>query len=149
MCSYFPKVFHHLNLNFHFSFAIYELALNSDLQERLFTELHQATSGGTDFAFERLQPLPLLEATINETLRKYPPLIRLERTAAQEYCLEGTSPLITLAKGMVVEISIYAVHHCAKNYPEPEKFDPERFMPENKAKIKPYTFIPFGAGKRK
>src|SRR5699024_6703180 len=53
-----------------------------------------------------------------------------------------------LRVGQVVEIPIYAVHHSEHNFPNPEQFLPDRFLPENKAQLKPYTFIPFGAGSR-
>ena len=40
------------------------------------------------------------------------------------------------------------MHHNAEFYPDPERFDPERFMPENKHRLVPYTYLPFGAGPR-
>lgn len=122
------------------------MALSAPMQQRLYEEVDKATVGGTDFSLERLNKLSYLEAVILETLRKYPPLIRLERTSASDYTLGKTG--ITLLKGQVVEIPIYAIHHCEVNFPQPEKFMPERFLPENKGQIKPYTFIPFGGGPR-
>ena len=49
---------------------------------------------------------------------------------------------------MAVGIPLYAIHHDPEYYPEPYKFDPDRFLPENRDKIKPYTYMPFGAGPR-
>ena len=40
------------------------------------------------------------------------------------------------------------MHYDPQYFPNPEKFDPERFMPENKSRIIPYTYLPFGAGPR-
>src|SRR5699024_5852871 len=47
-----------------------------------------------------------------------------------------------------VEIPVSAVHHCEDYYPEPDRFNPERFMPENKHLLVPYTYLPFGLGPR-
>ena len=43
---------------------------------------------------------------------------------------------------------MYAIHHDPEYYPNPYNFDPERFMPENRDKLVPYTYMPFGAGPR-
>ena len=53
-----------------------------------------------------------------------------------------------MPKGGIVTLPIYHMHHDAKFWREPEKFDPSRFLPENRAKIVPYTYIPFGGGPR-
>ncbi|XP_046597120.1 probable cytochrome P450 6a13 [Neodiprion lecontei] len=45
-------------------------------------------------------------------------------------------------------IPIYAVHHNAEFYPDPERFIPERFTEKAKAQRHPYTFLPFGGGPR-
>ncbi|UXI22220.1 MAP kinase-activated protein kinase [Sarcoptes scabiei] len=49
---------------------------------------------------------------------------------------------------MDIYIPIYAVHHDPEYYPDPERYDPERFMPENRHKLVPYTYLPFGGGPR-
>jgi cytochrome P450 len=53
-----------------------------------------------------------------------------------------------IAKGTLINIGIWAVHHDEEYWPEPEKFDPDRFAPENKDRIVPCSFIPFGQGPR-
>ena len=55
---------------------------------------------------------------------------------------------ISLDKGVLIEIPTMAVHHNPDYYPEPERFNPDRFMPENKHLLVPYTFIPFAQGPR-
>ena len=55
---------------------------------------------------------------------------------------------IHLPKDQAINISVYGVHHNPEYYPEPERFNPDRFMPENKQNLVPYTYLPFGAGPR-
>jgi cytochrome P450 family 3 subfamily A len=49
---------------------------------------------------------------------------------------------------MVVQVPIYARHHDPEFYPNPYRFDPNRFLPENRHLLTPYTYLPFGAGPR-
>jgi hypothetical protein len=46
-------------------------------------------------------------------------------------------------------IPIYSLHRDPQYYPDPDRFDPERFSDENKSKINPYTYLPFGTGAQK
>jgi cytochrome P450 family 3 subfamily A len=55
---------------------------------------------------------------------------------------------ITLFEGQLIQISIYAVQHSEEFFPKPEEFMPQRFMPENREKIIPYSYIPFAVGPR-
>ena len=54
----------------------------------------------------------------------------------------------TLKKGDAVQFPIYAIHHSEENYKEPERFNPDRFLPENRDQLIPYTYLPFGGGPR-
>lgn len=53
-----------------------------------------------------------------------------------------------LPAGMRVVIPIYGLHHDPDHYPDPEAFNPDRFMDENKRTRHPYTYLPFGEGPR-
>lgn len=76
----------------------------------------------------------------------YAPIFQLLRTASRDYKLPGTNLMIP--KGMNAIIPINAIHMDPENYPEPEKFDPERFSEENKKNRHPMAFLPFGDGPR-
>lgn len=88
---------------------------------------------------------------ISETLRKWPPATVTNREVTKDYVIESEKPdeiPLLLEKGTAVLIPIAAIHRDEKYYSEPQKFDPERFNDENKHKIHPSTYIPFGAGPR-
>jgi cytochrome P450 family 6 len=81
-----------------------------------------------------------------ETLRKYPPLPILTRVCTKDYTVPNTT--IKIKKGDMVGISTQALHNDPEYYPDPEKFDPERFSEENKKTRPDFTWIPFGEGPR-
>jgi cytochrome P450 family 6 len=55
---------------------------------------------------------------------------------------------LKIEKGINVIMPVYGLHYDPDYFPDPYKFDPERFSDENKKNIKPYTYIPFGSGPR-
>ena len=124
------------------SFSSYNLALNPESQQKLYEEVKTCS----DLNYESVSKLPYLDAVINETLRLNNPVTRVEREANEDYELGDTG--ITLKKDSVVAIPIHAIHHDPEFYPNPHQFRPERFYGEEKANIKPYTFLPFGGGPR-
>jgi cytochrome P450 family 6 len=85
-----------------------------------------------------------------ETLRKYPILPFLENMCCSEYELPaptGTGTT-TLPVGTGVYIPVLALNYDPTYFPEPEKFDQDRFTEENKHSRPNYTYIPFGEGWR-
>lgn len=96
--------------------------------------------------FDDFMQSPYLDAVISETMRKYSPAYRTERECKQDYELGDTG--IKILKGQFVEIPIYAIHHSDEYYENPEQYIPERFLPENRHKLIPYTYLPFGGGPR-
>lgn len=129
------------------SFALYELALNPDVQDKLAEEIRKYTSeNGDKLTYDLLQEMKYLDMVVSETLRKYPPVGNLFRQCTKPYTIPGTNVLIEAETR--VFIPIYAIHRDPKYYPNPEKFDPERFTPEEKAKRHPMIYMPFGEGPR-
>ncbi|CAG2176855.1 unnamed protein product, partial [Oppiella nova] len=128
------------------SFCTYELALNPSLQDRLYEETKEAFNEKGEMDYEVLSRLPFIDALLSETLRHYSVALRLKREAMEDVMLGNTG--VKIEKGMIVEIPIYAIHHDPDHYPDPFTFNPDRFMPENRGHIKPYTYLPFGSGPR-
>ncbi|CAG2112673.1 unnamed protein product, partial [Medioppia subpectinata] len=128
------------------SVCSYELALNPDVQQNLYEEVMSSLDTNGEIDYEVLTKLPFLDAVIAETLRLHSPIVKVGNIAAQDYKLGNTG--IIIQKGQTVEIPIYAIHHSKQNYPNPEMFIPDRFLPENRHKIIPYTYLPFTSGPR-
>lgn len=81
-----------------------------------------------------------------EALRKYPPLTMLTRGATEDYWVKDSKPPQIIPKGSTVVIPVYAIQNDPLIYPEPDRFDPDRFLPEEENKRHPYAFLPFGEG---
>ncbi|KAJ8916081.1 hypothetical protein NQ315_004447, partial [Exocentrus adspersus] len=82
---------------------------------------------------------------------KWPNAIVTDRICTKSYTIQPTSPEekpVNLEKGSAIWLPVYAIHRDPQYYPDPERFDPERFNDENKGNIKPYTYFPFGLGPR-
>ena len=94
---------------------------------------------------------PLLSVPIfTETLRKRPVISFLERMCLHDYELpapDGNGTII-LPAGTGVYTSILGPHFDPMYFPEPEKFDPDRFTEENIRSRPNYTYLPFGEGPR-
>lgn len=84
---------------------------------------------------------PLLSRVIRETLRLYPPAPAGLRQATAELAFGG----YRIPRGHRVAFSIYATHRLAAFYPEPDAFRPERW---EALKPDPYSYLPFGGGRR-
>ena len=88
--------------------------------------------------------LAYTRAVIQETMRLYPPIWGLIRVATKADTIAGKE----IKPGDRVVMFSYGVHHNAKYWESPEEFRPERFIDESAKKRKPYTYMPFGGGKR-
>lgn len=129
------------------TFALFELANNQDVQDRLRDEIERVLVNYEEkVTYEALNEMKYLEQVIDETLRKYPPVPFVPRVCNKTYHVPDSD--LVLEKGVKVIVPIYALHHDKEFFPNPDKFDPERFSVINKPKIVPYSYIPFGEGPR-
>lgn len=128
------------------TFMFYELSKNQHVQNQLRHEIKEETDKNGINYDNLIYGLPYLDACVSETLRMYPPVLVLDRVAQSNYLLGETG--IIIEKDIVVEIPVNAIHRDPQYFLDPDTFDPERFMPGNKEKIKQYTYMPFGSGPR-
>ncbi|XP_064477126.1 cytochrome P450 3A2-like [Ornithodoros turicata] len=127
------------------AFAAYLLTINPDAQERLRAEIDECfEKHGTEPSLDVINKLQYLNGVVSETLRMYPIAGRIERMTRVDYTLGDTG--VTVPKGCLIVAPVYAIHHDPENFPDPQKFDPTRFIGENLSSIRPYTYLPFGAG---
>nr|ULR85501.1 cytochrome P450 [Spodoptera frugiperda] len=135
------------------SFLLHELALNPDVQERLVQEIkeHDEKNGGK-VDFTSIQSMKYMDMVVSEVLRLWPPFVMFDRECTRDYNLgkpnDSASREFVVRKGIELWIPTYAIHRDPQYFPDPDKFDPERFSDENKHKIKPFTYTPFGTGPR-
>jgi len=96
--------------------------------------------------FTSLLSIPMF----TETLRKYPILPFLDRKCCIDYELPAPTGNRTtkLPVGIGVYIPVFGTHYNPNYFPEPEKFDPDRFTEEKKRSRPNYTYLPFGEGPR-
>ncbi|XP_072169264.1 cytochrome P450 3A6-like [Diadema setosum] len=125
-------------------FASYLLALHTDVQEKLIAEIDELLPSGDDVGYTTVSKLPYLDNVICETLRCYPPTPVVDRDCNKPFTYNGT----TIPEGTRVIIPIYAIHHDPELWPEPDKFDPDRFTKEERDKRHPFSWLPWGGGPR-
>ncbi len=127
------------------AWALYETSRNPAVAERIRAE------GDAVYGREGREPnaadysgLAYTRAVIQETMRLYPPIWGMMRVAAKPDVIGGKE----IRVGDRVLLFAYGAHHSAKYWDDPETFMPERFLGDAAKKRKPYTYIPFGGGKR-
>ncbi|CAH1399863.1 unnamed protein product [Nezara viridula] len=125
-------------------FILLELASHQDIQEKLREEILSVGKKPEDFDFEKINTMTYLQMVFDECMRLHPPVPSLSRTCTKDIVIND----IKISKGTKVFISALALHQDPVYYPEPMKFDPERFSEVNKSSRVKYTYLPFGEGPR-
>uniref|UniRef100_A0A182Q8G5 Cytochrome P450 n=1 Tax=Anopheles farauti TaxID=69004 RepID=A0A182Q8G5_9DIPT len=134
------------------SFMAYEISLSPDIQQRLYDEVREVadTLEGKSLTYDALQGMRYLDMVVSETLRKWPPNPATDRMCNKDYTVVGEDgqPDIVIPQGAMVSIPAAGLHHDPRYYPDPDRFDPERFNETNRQSIPLGAYIPFGLGPR-
>ncbi|CAL1542162.1 unnamed protein product [Lymnaea stagnalis] len=123
---------------------LYSLAIHTEVLDKVIDEIDQVDALTGEVQYEQLGKLKYTEQVINEGLRLFPLLSYIMRIAAETKTYNG----VTIPKGAVVQIPTGHIMVDPEYWPDPLKFDPDRFSPENKAGRDPISFLPFGYGPR-
>lgn len=95
--------------------------------------------------YQNIQELAYTERCLKECLRLYPSVPQIGRKVGEDV---RTTTGYVIPKGCILNISIFDLHRNPNIYPDPEKFDPDRFLPENIKSRHPFAYLPFSAGYR-
>ena len=125
------------------SWMWYLLALNADARERMLAEVDAVLHGRRPTAAD-LPKLSWTASCFQEAMRMFPPAWAIPRTAIEDDEIDGHR----IPRGASILIPIHAIHHDARFWPEPEAFDPSRFMPEQAKRRHRSAYLPFGGGRR-
>nr|XP_033326765.1 cytochrome P450 6B1-like [Megalopta genalis] len=129
------------------SWALLELAQNQDIQDKLREEMRQyAKKYNNQITYETMKEMDYLDKVFRETLRKYPVGSVYTRITTSDYTFETLN--FTIPKSTEVWIPILMIHRNPVVYPDPTKFDPERFTKEAIAARHPMHYLPFSDGPR-
>lgn len=129
------------------SFALCMLGCHPDIQEKVLQEQY-AIFGDSDreATFNDTVEMKYLERVILETLRMYPPVPLIARKVNQDIKL--VSQNLVVPSGSTVIVGTVRIHRRPDIYHNPEKFDPDNFLPERTQNRHYYSYIPFSAGPR-
>lgn len=123
------------------SWTWYLLAQHPAAEAKLHEELDRVLAGRSP-TLEDLPQLPYTEMVIKEAMRLYPPAWIITRVAKEDTTIGG----YRVPKGTITIASPYVSHRDPRYFPEPEKFDPERFHKVNEERLPRDAYMPFGDG---
>lgn len=121
--------------------ALWLLGRHPDIQERVAEEARVVGSHPTTGDVGQLETTVRV---LQETMRLYPPGSFLPRRAMQDTTIAG----YPVPAGTDVVVSTWAIHRDPELWPDPTRFDPDRFLPEVARGRDRWTYLPFGGGPR-
>ncbi|XP_036142988.1 cytochrome P450 4C1 isoform X2 [Monomorium pharaonis] len=126
-------------------FTLCLLAEHKDIQNCVRKEVDTIMKENQgNLTMQSLQDLQYLERCIKEALRMYPSVFFVSRVNSEDVQLNS----YIIPARTIIHLNILEVHRDPNFWPNPEIFDPDRFLPENIRNRHPYSYIPFSAGPR-
>ncbi|XP_054428767.1 cytochrome P450 4A11-like [Pteronotus mesoamericanus] len=125
------------------SWILYALAAHPEHQHRCRMEIRGLLGDGESITWNHLDQMPYTTMCIKEALRLYPPVPSVSRELSKPITFPDGR---TLPRGIHITLSFYGLHHNPKVWPNPEVFDPSRFVPGSDRHS--HAFLPFSGGSR-
>jgi cytochrome P450 len=124
------------------SWTWYLLAQHPSVESRFHAEVDAL--GDEPLSAESLARLPYTRMVLSESMRLYPPAWGIGRRALGDVELGG----FRMPAGSIIVLSPYLTQRDARWYDDPQRFDPDRWLPERVAARPKFSYFPFGAGPR-
>lgn len=119
------------------------LEQHPEVEARLHAEVDAALGGRLPTVAD-LPRLRYVGCVFEEAMRLYPPIWAIPRVPLEDDVVDG----FRIPKGDIVILVPYVTHRHPDFWPEPERFDPTRFLPENSKDRPRWAYLPFGGGQR-
>ncbi|KAJ3656518.1 hypothetical protein Zmor_015590 [Zophobas morio] len=127
------------------SFCLHEFAHNEEIQDKARREIREKLgTESSKYTYDGILSLSYVDKCLKETMRKYPVVGMLNRQCVKTYQIPGTN--VTINPGTPVIIPMLGLHRDPDYFPNPLKFDPERF--NNEKNVTSFIYLPFGEGPR-
>lgn len=120
------------------------LSGHEETAERMHREIDTVVGADRLPTAADVQALSLTRMVLAESMRLYPPAWLIARVALDDYDVRG----YTIPRGAIVVLSPWITHRLSIHFPEPERFDPDRWRPERQNDRPRFSYFPFGAGSR-
>ncbi|XP_046623904.1 probable cytochrome P450 9f2 [Neodiprion virginianus] len=131
------------------SFFAHLLASHLEIQQRVREEVLTVAEKHNGITYEALQEMTYLEQALYESMRIYPAAGTLFKVCTSKIEFQGSDGITCeVEPGTSVMISLAGMQKDPEYWPDPEKFDPDRFSEDNKQARHKFLYIPFGGGPR-
>ena len=127
------------------AWTLIELLRHPHRMKEVTDELDALYADGREVSHQALREIPHLERALKETLRLHPPLILLMRKVTYDFHYEG----FAVPAGKLVGVSPAVSNRMPECFPEPDRFDPDRYLPGRDEDDQSFAWIPFGAGRHR
>ncbi len=127
------------------SWALLELLRHTEWMGKVQSELDEIYADGREVSYQALREIPVLECCLKETLRLHPPLILLMRKVMSDFDYGRW----TVPPGHLVGVSLVESNRMPDCFPDPDGYDPTRYMDGRDEDKQVFAWIPFGAGRHR